>query len=373
MTTKPQTNIHPLPVGDSRARATSPYAAAAWSLGYAMLGFHWWSGGEGFPYGAGNDPAARISILGGVTQSAAAPILAGLATVGVLVALAMAAGAGRGVWRALILAFGLAASAALALVIPDYRVLVLVAYLPVTLIGAPLGLEPAALLEVFDAAMINQLAIVAGGLIWAAATLSYVRRTSQDRETAGRPRWLDPAAARHWGSWATYVAVAIPMVYALTRYAWALGIPLGIDEDLFQQQQAVGLWAIGAALASLAVAGGLLTLGLAKPWGETFPGWIPLIGGRPVPITLVVVPASLAAVLVTNTGLMFWRMALTGGFPVGDIDLTLQDDWAALAPELLWPAWGLALGVATTAYSIRRRGRGRPSRAVPGRWPTASA
>ncbi len=355
--TKPRTNMHPLNVRNTRAIARSPYAAAAWSLGYAVLGLHWWGGGAGFPYGAENDPAARISILGGVTQSTAAPAIAGLAFVGVLVAVAMAAGTGRGVWRALLVAFGLAAASALALVIPDYRVLVLVAYLPVTLIGAPLGLEPAALLEVFDAAMINQLAIVTGGLIWAAATLAYWRGTSEDRNTHGGGRWFDRAVAMHWGRWATYVAVAIPMVYALTRYAWALGIPLGIDEDLFREQQAVGLWAIGAALASLSVIGGLLTLGLTQPWGETFPRWMPVIGGRPVPVALVAVPASLAAVLVTNAGLMFWRMTFTGGFPVGGVDLTLENDWAALAPELLWPAWGLALGAATAAYSIRRQGR----------------
>jgi hypothetical protein len=84
---------------------------------------------------------------------------------------------------------------------------------------------------------------------------------------------------------------------------------------------------------------------------------VPITGGRPVPVALVVVPASLAAVLVTNAGLMFWRMVLAGGFPLGDIDLTMENDWAALAPELLWPAWGLALGAATAAYSIRRQAR----------------
>jgi hypothetical protein len=33
------------------------------------------------------------------------------------------------------------------------------------------------------------------------------------------------------------------------------------------------------------------------------------------------------------------------------------DNWAALAPELLWPLWGAALGAATLAYDYRRRGR----------------
>jgi hypothetical protein len=33
------------------------------------------------------------------------------------------------------------------------------------------------------------------------------------------------------------------------------------------------------------------------------------------------------------------------------------DNWAALAPKLLWPLWGAALGAATPAYYYRRRGR----------------
>jgi hypothetical protein len=355
VTTQPQLN--PIHIGDTRLPGRTAAVAAVWSLGYGLLGLHWWGGGDGFPYGAGHDPAARISILGGVTQSAAAPALAALAFVGVLVAAAMSLDAGRGVVRTLLTAFGLAAAIALALVIPDYRLLVLVAYLPLTLLSAPLGLEPAALLEVFDAAMVNQLAVVAGGLAWGAATLTYWGRTSTRPETRSARAWLAPAAASRWGTWATYVAIGIPMVYALTRYAWALGIPLGIDADVFREQQAAGLWAIGAALASLSVVGGLLTLGLVRPWGEVFPTWLPLVGGRSVPVALAVVPASLMAVLVTNAGLMFWRMAFTGGFPVGGIDLTLENDWAALAPELLWPLWGVALGAATAAYAIRRHRR----------------
>jgi hypothetical protein len=71
---------------------------------------------------------------------------------------------------------------------------------------------------------------------------------------------------------------------------------------------------------------------------------------------MVIVPASIAAVLVTNAGLMFWRMTLTEGFVLGNTRLTLEDDWAALAPELLWPVWGAALGAATLAYYLRRRG-----------------
>lgn len=39
------------------------------------------------------------------------------------------------------------------------------------------------------------------------------------------------------------------------------------------------------------------------------------------------------------------------------LDIDLSENWATLAPELLWPLWGVALGTATLAYYYRRRGR----------------
>ena len=33
------------------------------------------------------------------------------------------------------------------------------------------------------------------------------------------------------------------------------------------------------------------------------------------------------------------------------------ETWAALAPDLLWPLWGAALGAAALAYYYRRRGK----------------
>jgi hypothetical protein len=135
--------------------------------------------------------------------------------------------------------------------------------------------------------------------------------------------------------------------------AWALGIPLGIDAQLLRTAQTVGGGAqAGAALGTVAICGAALTLGLSRPWGETFPRWLPFIGGRPVPPALAIVPATVVAILVTAAGLMFWRRTLlgTGAFTL------IGGNWAALAPELLWPIWGGALAAATLAYALRRRG-----------------
>ncbi len=152
------------------------------------------------------------------------------------------------------------------------------------------------------------------------------------------------------------MAVAVPLTYAVTRYLWALGVPLGISEEFLREGQAIGLWWAGAALATLAVGGAVLTFGLIRPWGETFPRWIPFLAGRRVPESLVVIPASLISVLVTSAGMMFVRLVLAG--TMGDVFVFAEEiGWAALAPELLWPVWGVALATATLAYHYRRRGR----------------
>jgi hypothetical protein len=103
--------------------------------------------------------------------------------------------------------------------------------------------------------------------------------------------------------------------------------------------------------------GALLTWGLIRPWGEVFPRWFPFIGGRRVPPALAIVPASIVAVLVTGAGLMYIRLVLSGRLGITEVlDLDLGENWATIAPELLWPLWGVALGAATYAYYLRRRG-----------------
>ena len=52
-----------------------------------------------------------------------------------------------------------------------------------------------------------------------------------------------------------------------------------------------------------------------------------------------------------SAGLSFWRLVLVGELsrlPGATVD------WAAWAPELLWPVWGVALAVACLAYLGRR-------------------
>jgi hypothetical protein len=339
------------------------YVAAAWSLVYGLLGLYWTLGGASFPFGE-NDPGAALSILGDLRAGVGAQVIAALGFAGAVVAVAMArTRQGGGGLRAALLGFAWVAAVTLALLIPDYRVLVAVAYTPIVLVGAPFGWPPGvSLIDIFPWPVVNQFFCIAGGFLWAATAAAYGRRSRGACEWCGRDDtgagWTTPDSAARWGRWATYVAVIIPVLYAVTRWAWALGIPLGISEEFLREGQEVGLWWAGAALATLAVGGAILTLGLIQHWGEVFPRWIPFVGGKRVPIPLAVVPASLVAVLVTSAGLMFVRLTLTGRLDamLGEGVLSAQN-WAALAPELLWPVWGGALGSATLAYYYRRRGK----------------
>ncbi|TDO31243.1 response regulator receiver domain-containing protein [Paractinoplanes brasiliensis] len=170
-----------------------------------------------------------------------------------------------------------------------------------------------------------------------------------------RARWTSPESAATWGRRATYVAAAIPVLYALTRFAWALGIPLGLPAEAVDDLHDTGAAWAGVGLATFAVVGAILTLGLVQRWGEVFPRWVPALAGRKVPIRLATVPATLVAIFV---------MSASVGFLTDPIFWDkLTTDTAAVAPMLTWPVWSVALAAATLAYHLRRSptsGRGTP-------------
>ena len=48
-------------------------------------------------------------------------------------------------------------------------------------------------------------------------------------------------ATPRWLRWVTTIAVFAPLPYSLTRVAWALGIPLGIDAELLREYRSPGI------------------------------------------------------------------------------------------------------------------------------------
>ena len=103
----------------------------------------------------------------------------------------------------------------------------------------------------------------------------------------------------------------------------------------------------------------LLTIGLVRPWGEVIPRWIPLAGGRTVPVRAAVTAASLGATLIFGVyayallnPIFHFRVAPdTPGCPS---PLEGPGAWVAVASYAPLLAWGPLLVVVTVAYYRRR-------------------
>jgi hypothetical protein len=332
------------------------YAAAGWSLLYGVLGLHWARDGAGFPFGRDSDPDADAaeSILAHVRAATAAPVIAGLGLTGAPVAVALTRSRGHASTRRILQTVAWGTAVMLLVVVPDRRLVLSAAYAPIVLLRSRIGWSlagsrnhPTGATLVFRNGTIpwpvlNQFLLLAGGLLWAGTAIV---STDGDGAASG---WTTPRVAARWGRWVVAVAVAAPLPFAVTRWAWALGIPLGISEAFFREGQESGLWPVGGALATVAAGGAGLTLGLTQGWGEVFPGWAVGLAGKPVPPTLAVVPAALASVVVTSAGLGYVRALLRSGIP--------EEGWAVVVPGMLWPVWGAALSAAALAYYYRRRG-----------------
>lgn len=332
------------------------HLTAAASLLYGALGLVWALGGPGFPFGTG-DPdmveegsaAIHGNLLGLSTPETAGPIIAAVGLLGAVVAFLMARGIGRGALRKGLIVTAAVFAVGLTIVVQDYRPLTFVAYLPILAVGKllfgwPEGVGLDALVKW---PTINLTLVLFLGLAFVFTAVAYARRTRGACGNCGRDDAHDGHGLVKWGKRAVAVAVVIPLVYCMTRWLWALGFSLGIDEQWYREGQENGLWLAGAALASMGAVGALLTLGLVQRWGEVFPRWMIGLRGKRVPIMLAVVPATVVALLVTSAGTMYIRMAFTMG---------VEDKWVTNMPETLWPVWGGALFLAALAYLQRRRG-----------------
>jgi hypothetical protein len=344
----------------------TPYAAVAWSLIYTALGVYWAVSGRGFPYSLDTISDSLGPLLGRFGPGVAwvVVVLAGIPAAAM--GTAMLRGVRGRTLRPLFITAGALLASALLLLMTSLDLLVLFGYIPYTLrsllIGDKIG-------QVFLEAwtqwtMIHQILCLMGGFLWLAATVSYARRIGDACPYCGRrdgpEGWQSPERAARWSQIAVYVAMVAPAFYAFTRYAWALGIPLGMSEEYWRFEQERGEWISGLFLASFGLVGAFLMLGLVQRWGEVFPRWMIGLSGCRVPIALAVVPASLAAVLLIVGGIGIWsalgqmvaNLAAGGAEGIDIIGAIIFQ----VGPTLLFPVWGTALAVATLGYYYRRRG-----------------
>ena len=319
---------------------------------YAALGIYWTAGGDGFPFARVDDAHATGSILEGTPVEIGGPVMIVAGTLGLAVALAMAFR--RGVdrrWSAVLVVFGATVAVALTLVIPDYTLLALVAFAPFLIVFAFTGVPGGGGVgDILYWHRTDLIILFVGGLVWAAATLTFHRERRGACVHCGRRHASDgdqpsQQTLLRWGRAAVAVALVAPLPYEVTRIAWFLGFPLGISPDFLRMMQdTTGMLSIGLGLAVASIGGGVLTRGLVSRWGEVFPRWLGFVAGRPVPVALAVVPASIVSVILVPAGLMpLWTPAV-------------RESWALWVPSLFWVLWAAALGTATFAYYLRRRG-----------------
>jgi hypothetical protein len=344
----------------------APYAAVAWSLIYAALGVYWAVGGGGFPYSPGSVSDSMGPLLGRIGLGVAWIVVMMAGIPATAMGAAMLRGVRSRVLRPLFITAGALLAGVFLLLMTGLNLLVMVGYIPYAVRSLLTGAEFSQnyLKGWIQWATIHQLLCLIGGFLWLAATVCYTRRSGDACLYCGRrdgpEGWQSPNQAAHWGRIAVYVAMVVPVIYAFTRYAWALGFPLGMSEEYLSQGQVSGMWTSGLFLATFGLVGAVLMLGLVQRWGEVFPRWMIGLAGRRVPMALAVIPAALASVLLVVGGIGIWSglatmvvaLAATGVEGIGLIEVVIFQ----VGPTLQFPVWGVALAVATLGYYYRRRG-----------------
>lgn len=327
-------------------------------VAYAAAGTAWFLGGAWYPFADGEGLAAHgDSVLADVSQRTGSVAVISVAILGlVTLGITSLPRPGRIATVAAIAAssieFGL-----FALVVPDGRVLVAVAHVPILVIGLPFGWPGGGVTigSQLPWPVVHQVILLGVGGAWLVLARDLVRRARGGCVHCGRATretWTRPDRARAWGRWMVGAAVAVPVFYATTRLAWFVGVPLGVPRSFLEEEAASDptIFAAGAFIALLALGGAGLTLGLVQSWGERVPDWVPILGGRVVPPRAAIVPASAIALLLFSSGIGGLRVWLLGLHPV-------DSGWATTSPGVLLPFWGLALAGATLAYHLRRRER----------------
>ncbi len=240
--------------------------------------------------------------------------------------------------------------------VADNGLLVMIGYAPVYLVGAPFGWPPGSYFDQLTWPLIFQLISVAGGVLLVVTALILRRRARRSCMQCGRTalpaRWSTPESATIWGRWAVLVAIVPPVLYGLDRWSWALGIPVGISQEFLAEMHRTGLVWAGLGLGTFALVGALLTLGLVQGWGEIFPRWMIGVAGKAVPPLLAEVPATAVAICIMAATIPIMESGARIAGKNGDVF-----GWLQIAILGSFPIWATALGAATLAYHLRRRGR----------------
>ncbi|WP_232660621.1 hypothetical protein [Pseudonocardia sp. TRM90224] len=158
-------------------------------------------------------------------------------------------------------------------------------------------------------------------------------------------------------TWAKVAAWAVP-VLALPSAGWRL---VTAAEGFLGRNPCMPvstpLWEMlyVPTLSVVQMAAALATIGLVRPWGEVFPRWLPIVGGRRVPVALAVGIAAAGALLMAA---VMVKALIGGGPPPGVIippgcEIPRWDGVLRFyVPLFFWPPTLVAV---TAHYLWRRR------------------
>ncbi|WP_344894897.1 hypothetical protein [Nonomuraea antimicrobica] len=166
----------------------------------------------------------------------------------------------------------------------------------------------------------------------------------------------EPGRASFAVRWTAYLGAVAFVPYIVMKTVWALGLPIagvaGPDLTVGSGAGSV-LGRLGIDLTSvLALAGAVLSVALVHRWGQVFPRWVPVLGGRRVPRWIPLVPAWLGA---TSLGLYpFVALALlvSGAEPAASGGIGA---WVVVVGLAGFGGWGVSVGVAAVSYQRRTR------------------
>ncbi|MGL5858211.1 MAG: hypothetical protein ACRC35_07395 [Angustibacter sp.] len=163
------------------------------------------------------------------------------------------------------------------------------------------------------------------------------------------PTYLPPPP-----TWVIHVArlsALTPVPSSLWRLPLMFGISMGMSDAFVDDMMSHPFWMRAVYLVGLGVITdgcAYLTMGLVRPWGEVFPGWLPVVGGRRVSGWFAVALATVGGVGATVVGILLltdWEQFLAG--PAGwDVMMLL-----CYLPMALW---GPTVLVVTADHARRR-------------------
>lgn len=328
-------------------------AALLWSSAFLIFGLVWSTGWSHYPFAHVGDDRSTASLFEGVRSSIMGPLFVIVGVLGVVTSSVMMRRRSSALGRRMAICSGCAIAVLNACVIPDYTPLAILAFSPVLVVFAFTGVPGAqgGVGDILYWHRINLLLIFVGGIIWAAATLAYWRRSHGRCMHCGRrpgAATRSRASLLRRGRVGVYLAIGSTLPYEMTRIAWWAGWRLGLSQETFETfQHPSFMLTLGMLLGLVSVGGAALTHGLVATWGERFPCWVPRRRGTTVPIGLAVFPATIVTVVLPPSALMSFNPRINGGWNVSD--------WGVWLPGALQLGWAIGLGLATHAYYLRRR------------------